>query len=45
MKTPRRVMTILKENQSDDLVIRYTHVLGRMFKPKQRYFIHLPGSH
>jgi hypothetical protein len=38
-------MAILKESQSDDLVIRYTHLLGRMFKPKQIYFIHLPGNH
>jgi nucleotide-binding universal stress UspA family protein len=26
-------------------VIRYTHLLGRMFKPKQIFFIHFPGSH
>jgi len=45
MKTPQRVMAILNENPSDEPVIRYTHLLGRMFKPKQIYFIHLPGSH
>jgi nucleotide-binding universal stress UspA family protein len=45
MKTPQRVMAVLKEHQFDDLIIRYTHLLGRMFKPKQIFFIHLPGRH
>jgi len=45
MKTPQRVMAVLKEHQFDDLIIRYSHLLGRMFKPKQIFFIHLPGRH
>jgi nucleotide-binding universal stress UspA family protein len=45
MNTQQRIMTILRENQVHDFIIRYTNLLGRMFNPRQVYFIYLPARH
>ena len=39
MENPVRVMAVLKDKKSDDLIIRYTHLISRLFKPKQVYFV------
>ena len=44
MKTPQRVMAILRAKGSNETIIRYAHLIGRLFKPKQVYFVHPPGT-
>jgi nucleotide-binding universal stress UspA family protein len=44
MKTPQRVMAVLRAKGLNETVIRYAHLIGRLFKPKQIFFVHPPGT-